>query len=829
MALSPSKLTPKYIEAAIDGEVSRVANAIDGDRNNTLYKASAALGSLSPHIDEREVKERLVQAAQGYTQSDGIKRTLATIDSGWNAGSRQPREIAANDNSQLPPNLRHDRRERDCIAAALRDVLAPTIIPAWTAPDDTGKPRFVAGDDLVQQPSETRRHYYRHNGRPDGESVLIKLKMHDGKWAQWFRVRNDDGEIGWQTKKPEGFNAVPYTGALDPFCLGNAGNMLAWPEGEKDVDTLVALGIPALTFGGTSDLPQGSEEWVAGRHVVILTDNHKPGRDHGEKKAALCVSVAASLKVVHFPDTKDGGDVTDWLEAGHTRNQLLSRIGEAVPWQALPKAATTTNEREWPDPKPLPSGLIPVQKFDFAFLPESLGPWARDISERMQCPPDFVGVSATVGLGAVIGRRIGVRPQRRTDWIEVPNMWGCVVGNPGTLKSPAMKEGLKPLHHLEAKALQANAEAQRKHQLDLECYKIKKDIAAKEARKRGADIAALLDLAPPEAPAARRYVTNDTTYEALGEVLRANPNGVLAFRDELVSLLKTLDQEQHAAARGFFLTAWNGTSGYTFDRIGRGTTHIEGACLSLLGSTQPGRISEYVRRARSGGAGDDGLIQRFGLLVWPDQNSEWQNVDRYPDRLVRESAWSTFARLDGIVPGAIGATKDEYENIPYLHFDERAQDMFDEWRSELEGRLRSGELHVALESHFAKYRKLVPSIALIIQLADHGRGSIGEKALSRALAYAEYLESHARRVYGAALQAETTAAKAILKHIRSGNLKDGFSARDIHQHDWSNLSDRDQVQAGLNLLADLDWIAPEEVKTGGRPKVIHRINPKAFK
>jgi Protein of unknown function (DUF3987) len=84
---------------------------------------------------------------------------------------------------------------------------------------------------------------------------------------------------------------------------------------------------------------------------------------------------------------------------------------------------------------------------------------------------------------------------------------------------------------------------------------------------------------------------------------------VLAHRDELVSLLKTLDREEYAAARGFFLTAWNGTTPYKFDRIGRGKVHIEGACLSLIGSTQPGKLAEYVRRAVGGGSGDDGLIQ----------------------------------------------------------------------------------------------------------------------------------------------------------------------------------------------------------------------------
>ena len=76
--------------------------------------------------------------------------------------------------------------------------------------------------------------------------------------------------------------------------------------------------------------------------------------------------------------------------------------------------------------------------------------------------------------------------------------------------------------------------------------------------------------AKPEEPQAKRYITSDRTYEALGELLVADPNGILVFRDELVSLLKTLDREEYTAARGFFLSAWSGKQPYTFDRIIRG-------------------------------------------------------------------------------------------------------------------------------------------------------------------------------------------------------------------------------------------------------------------
>ena len=250
----------------------------------------------------------------------------------------------------------------------------------------------------------------------------------------------------------------------------------------------------------------------------------------------------------------------------------------------------------------------------------------------------------------------------------------------------------------------------------------------------------------------------DATYESLGAILADNPNGVLAFRDELVLLLRTLDREEYAAARGFFLTGWNGTSGYTFDKIVRGRTHIEAACISLMGSTQPARLAEYVRRAVTGGAGDDGLIQRFGLLIWPDQQPEWREVDRYPNTEARERAWETFRHLDELSPDLVSAERDAFEAIPFVRFDGAASGVFKEWRQSLEEKLRAGDLHPALESHLAKYRKLVPALALIGHFSDRGAGPIGETAVLRAVALSEYLESHARRAYGAGAAAEVATA-----------------------------------------------------------------------
>ena len=207
-------------------------------------------------------------------------------------------------------------------------------------------------------------------------------------------------------------------------------------------------------------------------------------------------------------------------------------------------------------------------------------------------------------------------------------------------------------------------------------------------------------------------------HEKLGEILNQNPNGVLLHRDELVSWLRGLDKEGREEARGFFLTAWNGTGGYTFDRIGRGTVHVEAMCVSILGGIQPGPLADYVWQAAHDGAGNDGLLQRFQLLVWPDDPHTWRNVDRWPDTEAKNVAFGVFERLADLDVAALGA--DASDGIPFLRFSHEAQAMFDEWRAELETqKLRSGEPEV-IEAHLSKYRSLAPSLALLFHLIDDG-------------------------------------------------------------------------------------------------------------
>jgi hypothetical protein len=724
---------------------------------------------------------------------------------------------------------------------APQPVQAPSDFPLQTPPDHDGTPKFHSwgqdGPPVFPDDKPGRRHIYRRGGRADGDPVRIKIKKSDGGYINWYRVRNAEDLVGWQAQKPDGYVEVPYIGDVDPFDPEVAGECVYWPEGERDVDTVVRLGRLALTFGGKGDLPNGCQGLVAGRHVVILADNDdRGGLKHAQDKARLCWGIATSVKIVFFTEK----DVSDWIAAGHGVDELDQLVEHTLEWvggaaHAAPQGKIGTKEREWPEPTPIPNSLLPVDPFCSDFLPAALAPWVQDIADRLQCPADYVAVSAMTALGAVVGRRVGIKPQQRTDWVEIPNLWGAFIGQPGMLKSPAMGEALKPIHHLEAEAAKENEVAQEAYDAAMNIFSVRKSVnvsLVKAKLKERQTTPVDLDFGDePQEPIPVRYRTNDSTYEGLGELLIGNPTGLLIERDELISLLKHLDREDEAVARGFYLTGWSGTQPYTFDRITRGHRHIEAVCLSVLGNTQPARIGEYVRRANAGGTGGDGLIQRFGLMVWPDVSRDWRNVDEYPNKQARDAAWQVFDRaskLDKTAVLRMGADMGAFDKVPSFRFEDAAHDDFLEWRKDHERRLRAGEMSPALEGHLAKYRKLVPALALLNHLADQGQGPVSHQALLRALAFAVYLETHARRVYGASSQIERLAGKAILTRIRKRDLKDGFTARDIHQRDWADLTDREHVQLGLNLLLDLDHIEAVQITTSGRPKVIHYVNPRTL-
>ncbi len=561
---------------------------------------------------------------------------------------------------------------------------------------------------------------------------------------------------------------------------------------------------------------------LRGSHALI-------NREHAEWHAKQ-VAVAHARRAA--------ADSLRIIEGAETSPQELAALlrGKA---QLIEGIAISTGE-SLPEPLPLIVKLSPVQAFDPAWLPKSLAPWIADIADRMQCPADFPAVAAMAALSSVAGRRFAIQPKEQDEGhFEFAHLWAMLIGSPSMMKSPSMQASLRPLRRLESLANEAYKQSDRDRKAQQIAGKIKRQALEQNAKKAfrdslDFDFTQLLDDDDEDRVRLRRLIVNDASLEALGEVLRDNPMGTLLYQDELAGLFAMLEREGNQSLRSFLLQAWSGKESFTFDRIGRGTRVIEACAISVLGSIQPGVIASHVRAANSDSAGADGFLQRFSLAVWPDIPPHWRDVDRPLDHKAEEDATEIFRCIEDMTHERLikQGVMPNRDGIPVFRFAPDAQERFRAWRCHLEHRLRTESLLPAFEAHLAKYRKLVPALAVLIHVADWQLGPVSLSALNRALSWAAYLETHAARLYGAGTEADCQGAMALLKKLVSDQtvLPEPFTARDVYRKGWSGLATAHAAEAACELLTGHNYLIAtphQPTDKGGRPTFFYRLNPRA--
>ncbi|MEQ1400734.1 YfjI family protein [Acinetobacter baumannii] len=506
----------------------------------------------------------------------------------------------------------------------------------------------------------------------------------------------------------------------------------------------------------------------------------------------------------------------------------------------------------WKEPKYFGTELLPVPKLEREMLPKELADYVFGEARRADnMPPDLIAICLITVLGSLIGSRVAIKPKKLDDWNVVPNLWGAIVAPPSSKKTPAMNAGTRPLDYLVDKAKIVYAKKCKEFEVtDLVHQAQEKKL--KDILKKAEDVTDLERIASnlmelqdktPSPPILKRYMTNDSTPEALAEIQKDNPAGILSKRDELIGLLSSLEQNDSDTGRSYYLEGWNGTGSYTFDRVMRGTGYIKNHCLSILGGIQPDKLISYLEKSVNG-HGNDGLIQRFQLLVYPE-TSNWKYVDEKPDNNIRNNIYQLFERIDELQLQdfiAIGANHiNGLDSRPYFNFCDDAQILFINWTTALHTQKIPHEEYSVIQEHLSKYSKLMPSLALIFHIVDcilHGySGGVSKAATELAILWCNYLEAHAKRVYGLVTHSSTLRANILLQKIQKipsnhSWYSEGFTARLIAQKKWKNLTTVEFVNDALEVLVENHWLEFKESEPsdqGGRPSKRFFINPKIRK
>ena len=205
---------------------------------------------------------------------------------------------------------------------------------ATDRPDDSGIDQTYdyrkANGDLLFQ-------VVRYGPTPGGEPRFLQRRP--------GRVSSDpDTAWIWDTK---GVRTIPYR---LPELVAATSDVCVWiVEGEKDADRLHGHGLLATTnAGGPGKWYKGCTKAVMGRPVAIIPDNDIPGADHAFKVASALTGVAQSVRVLNLPGVGDGGDVSEWLDQGHTVDELRDLLAQTPIFEPpAPKDQSTGSGSGW--------------------------------------------------------------------------------------------------------------------------------------------------------------------------------------------------------------------------------------------------------------------------------------------------------------------------------------------------------------------------------------------------------------------------------------------------------------------------------------------------
>jgi len=151
-----------------------------------------------------------------------------------------------------------------------------------------------------------------------------------------FRIRHRDASGAEVWRLPRGIEPPLYRLPAVQAAMAR-GEPVYLVEGEKDADRLAAAGLCTTTnFDGAaagSQKPKWRDSYtaaLAGADVVLLPDNDEPGKAH-MRHVAAALAGKALVRWLELPGLPAKGDVSDWLDAGHSVDELKQLAADAPP------------------------------------------------------------------------------------------------------------------------------------------------------------------------------------------------------------------------------------------------------------------------------------------------------------------------------------------------------------------------------------------------------------------------------------------------------------------------------------------------------------------
>lgn len=515
------------------------------------------------------------------------------------------------------------------------------------------------------------------------------------------------------------------------------------------------------------------ELWVAVGHAL---------KELGDTGRGLWLDWSASSPI-HDP----AKDPQQWetFKPSRTGHQSVFSKAQAAGW-VNPRsnaAAGGVPLCTWPElADPFAEHAAPC--FPLGCLPDAFAKFSTQYSKQTGFDAGAYAFNALIAAANIIDHRSRLAV---TESFRVPpNLWGGLVDVSGGGKSPTIGAATRAAHAINNEVVEQSLDAYTQWQA--ECQLLPK-------------------AEHPQKPAWRQCIANDTTVEALADLLKDNPEGIAIIADELTEFVGRMDAYSKSSKdRAIYLRAFDGGP-QTINRKSSGHQHVENFSVGILAGIQPAKLAELVKRD-----GADGLYQRF--LFYSMQPPAMADYGARIGPLVDVNMHNLFAalsttRINAALSSTARAEMNDYHNaIRTLAMRTPGQ---------------------RLAEHLSKFPGFIGRIALVLHALESAVSSteaskpVSLETWQRAKTIMACLLRHSEAIY-ALLDEKAADALALVKSAAEAILAKGwerFKRGDLTRHatGWRGAS-LPLADGAIDVLIELGWIKDvtiQDQKKRGRP------------
>lgn len=360
----------------------------------------------------------------------------------------------------------------------------------------------------------------------------------------------------------------------------------------------------------------------------------------------------------------------------------------------------------------VPTTHLTVLRFPVEVFPKLLQKFVEETAESLACPLDFVAVPMLSALGTAIGTTRKVRVKE--DWLESARIWAVTVGDPGTLKSPALGKVMSPLYSLQNQFFHEHQHS----------------VLNAEADKKDGQVF-------------HQTLTTDSTMESLGDVLQNNPRGILYLSDEIRSWIFGMNQYKGKGTdRTNWLSLWDGRPLLVNRRNRKQPLFIPDPFVCVCGGIQPEVLADLTdERAR-----EDGFIHRILFAFPPPTPSVWTETTVSQKTL--NGYIGFIKKLWDLQP----TKSSEGENTAIIApFSDLGRRVWVEWINSHNREINDPDLSPSFRGPWKKLEAYCARFALILQEArfvssEAPSEDIDDVSMNGAVKLVDYFKSHLKRV-----------------------------------------------------------------------------------